>query len=95
MIHHHEQEMSISHQEFHRQLPAALRDINYKIANDQINVFYADGNIQITPGIEHERKIASLVLPILHVVFIFTDIKPEGITQFLADFNRAYQRGGG
>ena len=95
MIQRHEREMSISQQDFYRLLPFALRDIDYEISNDQINASYGDGNIQIKPGIEHERKIASLVLPVLHVVIIFTDISPEDSEQFLADFSRAYQRGGG
>ncbi len=95
MIQRHEQEMSISHQEFYRLLPFALKDIDYEISNGQINLSYADGNIQIKPGVEHERKIASLVLPVLHVIFIFTDISSEDNAQFLASFSRAYQRGGG
>jgi hypothetical protein len=95
MIQGHEQEMSISHQEFYRLLPFALRDVDYDISNNQINASYGDGNIQIKPGLEHERKIASLVLPVLHVEFIFTDITPVDITQFLDIFNRAYHRGGG
>jgi hypothetical protein len=90
-----EREMSISHNDFYRLLPAALRGIEYQIDDKQINVPYLSGSIQIEPGMEHERKIASLVLPVLHVVFTFADVFPEDIAQFLTDFSRVYQRGGG
>lgn len=88
-------EMSISHQEFYRLLPAALRNIEYQIDNDQISASYSSGKIQISPGVEHIRKIGSLVLPVLHVVMTFTNISSEEIEQFLADFSKTYQRGGG
>ncbi len=119
-------EMSISHQDFYRLLPMALKNVDYEIINPmhpgtglslppqnysasgdrlksvsqifndaQIKGCYASGNIQIIPGSEHKRKIASLELPVLYLVFIFTDISSEDIEQFFADFNRAYLRGGG
>ncbi|HIM08222.1 MAG: hypothetical protein ABGY08_13570 [Gammaproteobacteria bacterium] len=91
-----EREMSISHKDFYRLLPIALRNIDYEIIdNEQICLLYAGGNIQIIPGIEHKRKIASLVLPVLHVVFLFSDISLEDIEQFFSGFSRVYQRGGG
>ena len=95
MIQRHEREMGISHQEFYRLIPVALKNIDYKISNGQINASFAGGNIQIKPGSEHERKIGSLVLPVLHVVITFTDITSDESEQFLTIFSRAYQRGGG
>ncbi len=109
MIQRYEREMSISHKEFFRLLPMALKNIDYEImppgtglsespqdySESQINGCYADGSIQIILGNEHKRKIASLELPVLHLVFEFTDISSEDIAQFFNDFNRAYHRGGG
>ncbi|GEM_PF-1109405 len=109
MIQRHEWEMSISHEDFYRLLPKALKNVDYEVmypdadlsqplqdySEAQINGHYASGNIQIIPGSEHKRKIASLELPVLHLIFIFTDISSKDITQFFADFGRAYQRGGG
>lgn len=96
MIQRYEREMSISHQDFYRLLPIALKDVDYEIINDdQINVFYAGGQIEILPGKEHKRKIASLKLPILYVEFTFKDISPKDVTLFSAEFSRVYQRGGG
>ncbi len=91
-----EREMSISHKDFYRLLPIAFRNIDYEIIdNEQICLIYAGGNIEIIPGIEHKRKIASLVLPVLHVVFLFSGLSSDEIKQFFSDFSRVYQRGGG
>lgn len=95
MIQHYEREMSISLKDFYRLLPIALNDMDYHIVNDEILFKYGNGQVQITPGIEQERKIASLVLPVLYVVFTFSNNSSEEIAQFFADFSRVYQRGGG
>lgn len=91
----HRREMTISLKEFYRLLPFALKDIDFKISNNEISMSYADGNILIKPGIEYERKIASLVLPVLYVEFFFTNITDSELKQFYEIFDRAYQRGGG
>jgi hypothetical protein len=96
MIQRYEREMSISHQDFYRLLPIALKNIEYEIVNNnQINAVYAGGKIEILPGKEHKRKIASLELPVLYIVFTFKDISAKDIQQFFDEFSRVYQRGGG
>jgi hypothetical protein len=96
MIQRYEREMSISHQDFYRLIPLALKNIDYEIINHgQINANYADGKIEIIPGKEHKRKIASLELPVLFVKFTFIEISSENIASFFNDFSRVYQRGGG
>ena len=92
---HHKREMTISLKEFYRLLPYALKNAEFEILNNQITVAYGDGRITIKPGIEHERKIASLSLPVLHVEFIFSNMPKEAIEKFYLFFDRAYQRGGG
>ncbi len=88
--------MSISLKEFHRLLPIAFKKIKYEVSNhNQIKANYGFGKILIETGIEQERKIASLVLPVLHVVFMFTNIPPEDVDDFLANFDKTYHRGGG
>ncbi|MGB1801117.1 MAG: hypothetical protein ACPHLK_09860 [Gammaproteobacteria bacterium] len=91
----HKREMTISLKEFYRLLPFALKDINFEISNNEISMFYANGKILIKPGVEHERKIASLVLPVLYVEFFFSNISDQELKQFYEAFDRAYQRGGG
>lgn len=95
MWQHHEQEMSISHQDFYRLLPFGLKGIDYNIDVDEITANYAGGNFKIIPGNEHKRTIASLELPVMYIVFKFNNVSPEHISTFLSKFNRAYQRGGG
>ncbi len=96
MIQRFEREMSISLQEFHRLLPIAFKNINYEVSNDnKIKANYGSGKILIETGKELERKIASLILPVLHVIFIFTNISSEDVDDFLANFDKTYHRGGG
>ena len=96
MTERYEREMSISHKDFYRLLPIALKNLDYEISDhDQINILYENGKIEIIPGIEHKRKIASLELPVLYIVFTFIDLSPEKISLFFSNFSRTYQRGGG
>ena len=95
MWHQHDQEMSISHQDFYRLLPFGLKGIDYHIDGDEITANYAGGNLVITPGKEHKRKIASLELPVMYIVFKFENVSNDDISIFFSKFNRAYQRGGG
>ncbi len=96
MIQRFKREMSISLKEFNRLLPIAFKNIKYEVSNDnQIKADYGSGKILIETGTEQERKIASLVLPVLHVVFIFTNLSSENVDDFLANFDKTYHRGGG
>jgi hypothetical protein len=96
MTQRYEKEMSISRQDFFRLIPITFKNIEYEIIDHhQINAFYAGGKIEIIPGREQKRKIASLELPMLFVTFIFTSVSSEDITSFFNNFNRVYQRGGG
>ena len=87
--------MTISHVEFFRLLPIALTNLDYQIEKDRIEIQLDSGTIQIVPGDEQQRKIASLVLPVLHVRFQFESISEESKTSFLNNFSKTYQRGGG
>jgi len=95
MIERYEREMGISYKDFYRLLPIALKNIDYLVQGNCIKFKYCGGDIQIELGIERERKIASLVLPTVNVVFSFTDIVMTDIEEFLFQFDRTYQRGGG
>ena len=91
-----ESEMGASHQDFFRLLPIALKNLDYEVTKDnQINISYAKGKIEILPGKEQKRKIASLELPFMFVIFNFINISAAKKSTFLANFMRTYQRGGG
>ena len=94
-MHREEREMSISLKDFFRLLPIALKDIEYQISNNDIYVSYAGGKIEIKPGSEYSRQIASLTLPVLDVVFTFNEVSADDISNFMVGFSRVYQRGGG
>lgn len=87
--------MGISYKDFLRLLPIALKNIEYQLVERLITFEYKSGNIDIELGPERERKIASLVLPTMNIVFKFSDLTPNEITEFLEKFDRTYQRGGG
>ncbi len=96
MIKTYEREMSISLKDFHRLLPIALKTYEYQISDkNTVDVIFINGKLEIIPGIEHERKIASLALPVLYIVFNFIDVSSSDIDSFFDGFMRAYQRGGG
>ncbi len=90
-----EREMTISLKEFYRLLPHALRNTEYYVTDNIIFIKKEKGKIEIYPGEEGSRSIASLNLPNLKVLFVFNDITDDEITRFFTNFNRAYQRGGG
>ena len=88
-----EVEMSISLKDFYRLLPKALKKFDYQIKNNIINI--DNGKIEIHPGVETSRSIASLKLPTLHARFIFVDINEGTKNLFMENFRKVYQKGGG
>ena len=95
MDQHFEREMCITHKEFFRLLPIALKDIQYQMNDNKITISAYDGDIEITLGQQGERRIAALILPKAKVSYDFKGISESNIQLFLDNFSRAYQRGGG
>ena len=88
-------EMSITHKDFFRLLPIALKGLDYQINANEVNVSAFNGTFLIELGDERQRKIASLTLPVLDVSFDFRGIAAEDVDSFLSKFWHVYQRGGG
>ena len=86
-------EMSISLKDFYRLLPIALKNYDFQIKNNIINI--DNGKIEIRPGVEKTRSIASLKFPILKVLFLFLENVNEDKNSFMENFRRVYQKGGG
>lgn len=95
MIHRYEREMTISQKDFYRLLPFALKNFEYSISDNIIYISKGKLIIEIHPGQEYSRSIASLKLPVLKVVFIFKKVSDEDVVAFLNNFSRVYQKGGG
>ena len=87
--------MTITHREFLRLLPAALRGLDYE--KKARLIFARDGprTVQIHLADESVRKIGSLILPVTLVSVSLHGFSESESLQFMARFDLAYQKGGG
>jgi hypothetical protein len=88
-------EMTITHRDFFRILPKALKSYLYQQHENVINVILDGGEIVIILAEERHRQIASLSLPVTDVTFQMKSVAENTKIQFFEQFDRAYQRGGG
>ena len=81
--------------DFFRLLPKALADYQFITSNQEIQVKFATGyvNIQLMP--ETTRKIGSLLLTTTRISFHFENTPQDEMQLFFDRFNPAYQKGGG
>ena len=90
-----DREMSVTHDEFFRLLPYALKKRNYKIVNTIVLVDLKPGRLKISLSPQSQKAIGSLLLPTIHVSFDFKDCTEKMQEDFFEDFDLAYQKGGG
>lgn len=88
-------EMSITHKEFLRSLAPAVAPATFTVRGRSISVIGAPGKVEITLSEERERRIALLRLPVVDVAIELSGFEPDALDRFLAQFDRAFQRGGG
>lgn len=88
-------EMSITHKEFLRSLAPAVAPATFTVQGRSISVVGAPGKVEITLSEERERRIALLRLPVVDVAIELSGFEPDALDRFLAQFDRAFQRGGG
>ena len=91
----HYREMSITHADLFRLLPAAIQNRPYALATRSITVQLEGGTVEIDFSEEEQRNIASLVLPVTHLNFRFCGVAPQAVSLFMERFDRSFQRGGG
>ncbi len=90
-----EKEMGITHAEFFRLLPIALGSNQYE-AYDNGASLNADGrSIHLDLGPESVRQIALLSIPRTPVIMTLDGFTDQEAEDFMVNFDRAYQRGGG
>jgi hypothetical protein len=87
--------MSLAAAEFQRLLPVALASRDYEHKGEVITVRDGERRVLIRCTKLQELRIASLCLPRCRVTFSFSGYTVDDARQFLADFLRHYQRGGG
>ncbi len=90
-----EREMTISHSDFFRILPKALKSYPYEQKDNAITVSLGEGEICIILSEERLRQIGSLSLPVTDVAFQLKNVAENTKKHFFTQFDRAYQRGGG
>lgn len=88
-------EMGITHAEFMRLLPIALRHNNYHVKGSIITIAETSRQLTIQLSPETERVIASIRLPVTHVKMKFTNFTKLDFDAFLTQFDNTYRRGGG
>ncbi len=87
--------MTITHNDFFRILPKALKNKQYYISGLQVAVNQGDRSMRLTLSPESVRQIGSLRLPVTEIEMYFSDYSNNEVSQFLQQFDLAYQKGGG
>ena len=87
--------MGITHAEFLRSLPPALKGAAFTAEGPHITIAWPPGVIHITLGTQGSRRLGSLSLPATEVEIRFEGLSAEQAEAFLEGFRRAFQRGGG
>ena len=88
-------DMGITHREFFRTLPAALASTPYTVQGRDVIISDDARCLVISLSPEGRRRIAALSLPTTQAHFTFSGYSPQDVDQFMARFDRAFQRGGG
>lgn len=88
-------EMTISHTEFFRTLPAAMGTIPFSVAGNEISADWSGGNLKITLSEEGRRNFGPIPLPVTHVEIRFDGFGDSERLAFLKRFDSYYRRGGG
>ncbi len=93
---HFTQDMSISHADFFRLLPAAIVPYESRVKGSVVEIFAEQRQVVITLGVEGVRKITGLLsLPRTQVGFLFEHFSDEQRMAFMHRFDRYFHRGGG
>jgi hypothetical protein len=88
-------EMTVSHADFLRCLPAALNNSTYIINGNEIRFDSGNRELKILLSPESARGLGPVSLPVTHVEFIFSGYTKLEMQQFLERFDMYYRRGGG
>ncbi len=88
-------EMGLTHQEFFRELPAALGYRSFVAEAGRVRVQLEEGSLVITLEKEQTRRIAALRLPCTVVGFAFEGVEETERENFMRRFDLCFRRGGG
>ncbi|MDE0993779.1 MAG: hypothetical protein OSA23_11480 [Rhodospirillales bacterium] len=88
-------EMGLSHREFFRTIVSALGTDQFEKWDTRILLTTRDQTIEITLGVEGERRIALMVVPRTMVTLTFTSYTQAQADAVLKRFDMMFKRGGG
>ena len=92
-------EMGITHREFVRTFarlfPGAAAKWHFSGEGKALRFGWGEGTIEVHLGPESERRIAMMALPHTSVTLTFEALTADERQEFLAAFDRRFQRGGG
>jgi hypothetical protein len=89
-------EMALTPPEFERSLAVALQGMDYRLESDRADAGTEARGLTITfRALSPRRMSALLSLPRAEVTIAFRGYAPGEEADFLARFDRAFQRGGG
>jgi hypothetical protein len=88
-------EMSISREDFMRQIPDLFEDVPYEVSGNDINAKWPDRSLTIHLSPEGEKQIGSLELPLITATFDFNGFSDDERVQFLERVQEHYQRAAG
>ncbi len=88
-------EMTISHAEFFRTLPAAMGALPYVVDGSEVSAVQDTRRLTIKLSPEGRRNFGPIPLPVTHVELGFDGYSAEEAQAFLARFHSYYRRGGG
>ena len=90
-------DMGYSETEFFRILPSALHGYRHEVRGSSIVVFGPREGQRVTLSVtpQPDRRIAMISIPRIRVDFSFHNYSGQERQDFMIQFDRSYQRGGG
>ncbi len=87
--------MNITHIEFFRLLPKALKTQQYKVTNNIVCVPIANGGVTITLSDEIPHTMGALEMTMTAINYQFEAMTEGQVRQFMRQFDISFQKGGG
>lgn len=88
-------EMTISHADFVRTLPALMQGKSYTVNGREIEAADGERRILIRLSEQSQRHFGPIPLPVTHVELLFHGYSQADVARFKAHFDNCYRRGGG
>ena len=90
-------DMGYSATDFFRILPSAIKDYTHRVEANRVTVNGAgkDQSVRLVVKSLPDREIGMIRIPRIEVEFSFRNFSEKERKEFMENFDRSYQRGGG